>query len=48
MNFVFSKTTLSPTGFQVKLVDVNKLAVYYTAAQTLSFTVGGILDLPES
>ena len=48
MNFVFSKNTLSPTGFQVKLVDVNKLAVYYTAAQTLSFTVAGILDLPES
>ena len=48
MHFVFSKKTLSPTGFQVKLADVNKLVVYYTAPPTLHFSVYGILHQPVS
>ena len=35
-----------PCPLQVKLADVNKLAVYYTAAPTLYFTVCGILNQP--
>ena len=43
-----SKKTLLPTGFYIKLADLNKLAVYCTAVPTLHFTECGILTAPLS